>query len=168
MADSVFTTLLENIQVDLAAVSGLTNNTANTTRYVSAVFTPLHGEVVPYAVITPGPCGKEGADNRVDLQQVLIHVVHGIYSDPADYYTVLGTSSAAGLMTLMEAVEAALARSRPYNDGDHVTGSGYTTLPTVQTGYALGWTAPQQAEVETPELYLVQTLTLEYRIGKGA
>ena len=172
--DSALTTLLEQISINLrdttnfAGLAGLKNNTSYGSRYVMAAFGPLkrRDHPTPYAVVTPGPCDKGGAEGRVDRQQVLVHLVHGIFHDPEHYYTTLGTGSVDGILTLAEEIEKALARPRPYGHSPY-TASPYTAITNVTTGYALGWTAPEPADIETNELFLVQTLTLEYVIEKG-
>lgn len=174
--DSVLTTLLENLSINLrdttnfAGLAGLKNNASYGTRYVQAAFGPLTGKQMghptPYAVIVPGSCAKRGAEGRVDEQQVQIHVVHGIFHDPHHYYTTLGTATLDGVLTLCEEIEKALARPRPYGHSPYNT-SPYTAQTNVVTGYAVGWTSPEPADLETDSLYLTQVLTMEYRIEKG-
>lgn len=172
--DSVLTTLLEQISVNLrdttnfAGLSGLKNNASYGTRYVQVAFGPPKnmGHPTPYAVITPGACQKRGAEGRQDQQQVLVHVVHGIFHDPHHYYTTLGTSSVDGILTLCEEIEKALVRPRPYAHSPYNT-TPYTAITNVLTGYAVGWTQPEPADVESDTLFLTQVLTMEYLIEKG-
>ena len=178
--DSTLTTLLENIEVNLrdgtrhgssstdGDLARLKNNNSYGARYIVPAFVPLLGHPLPYAVIAPGAAGKSGAGDRVDQQQVLLHVVHGEYHDPQDYYSTLGDGSMDGILTLAEEIENALTRSRPYNDGIHVAANGYSTQTNVCACVTIGWTAPERVEdIAEGPIFLVQTLTLEYRIEKG-
>lgn len=169
--DSVLTTLLEQISVNLrdetnfAGLTQLKNNASYGTRYIAPVFVPLD-HPTPYALICPGPCGKSGPEGRVDRQQVFVHVVHAVYQDAQDYYATVGDADTDGLLTLSEEVEAALVRPAPYRHAPYNT-SPYTAITNISTCYALGWTAPEPADVEVAGIWLKQTLTVEYLIEKG-
>lgn len=170
MADSALTTLLENIEVNLRDTTNFPDlapltHTASTT-HVAPIFLPLH-QATPYVVIIPGAAEIDQTEGRRDLQRVELHIVHGVISSPNHYYSVVGTASTAGILTLAEDIEAALVRPKPYGHAPYNTGS-YTAQTNVHSGRALSRGKIEMTDVPFIEnLYAVQVLTLEYWIEKG-
>ncbi len=170
MADSILTTLLENIEVNLRDTTNFSDLAAlshtSATVHVAPVFLPLM-LAPPYVVVVPGDAEIDQTESRRDLQQIEFHVVHGILSSDTQYFTTLGTASTAGILTLMEDIEAALVRPKPYGHAPYNTGS-YTALNTVHSARALTRSKIDLTAAPFVEgIFAKQVLTLEYWIEKG-
>lgn len=169
---SALTTLLKNVEVNLKDTtnfSGLSQlKWSAKTQHIVATFTPSYQGTVPFFQVAPGTCTKDNAMGRVDRQQVLVHVCWGIVSDPQGYYTLAGTAALDSIGTLMEEIEKALTRPEPFNHAPYNTGS-YTAQTGVHGAIPVEWTPVTPLDFPGLEgrLFMVQTLTMEYRIEKG-
>lgn len=168
-ADNPLTTLLENIKANLEDSTNHANLATafkNKTK-VYPVFGPWF-TATPACVITPGLSLRSGEEGRKDLQQVDLHIIHAVLSAPEHYYSVLGTSSLEGILTLAEEIEKALNRPEPYTYSPY-NAAPYTALNNVRGAYVL-----ERGPVEIIELPLVQDkifvkqiVKMEYTIEKG-
>ncbi len=171
--DSAVTTLLENIEATLtdstnwsALASALGNNT--NIRSVAPPFRPIYAGKTPYVVITPGGQEKFHTTGRWDIQEVNLHIVHAVLSSPEQYYSVLGTASVEGILTIAEELEKALVRPHPYAVSPYNTGV-YTSLPAVKSAKAVSLSEVEPVTLPFLEdVFIKQVLTVSYHVEKGA
>lgn len=138
---------------------------------IAATFVPLPRKP-PYAVITMGRVALERPANyRRDRPTVIVHLVHQVLTDSKHFATLIGTAAIDGIDTLQQAVLTALERSRPYNDGTHITGAafaGYVTQANVINCLGIELGEPDLVVIDRfPGIYLKSELTLEYQVITG-
>lgn len=172
MADSALTTLLENIEATLtdatnwATLAGiLTNSSKN--KAVAPTFRPIYA-APPYVIITPGSQEKFQTEGRWDVQEVNLHIVHAVLSSPEQYYSVLGTATVEGILTIAEELEKAMVRPHPYSVSPY-NSSPYTNLTAVKSAKAVSLSEIEPVTLPFLEdVFIKQVLTIQYHIEKGA
>jgi hypothetical protein len=174
MADSDLTTLLENIEAtftdatNFATLAGILKNSSKN-KAIAPIFRPIHAPV-PYCVVTPGGSEKFHTEGRWDIQEINVHIVHAVLSSAQHYYSVLGTASTEGILTVAEEVEKALVRPNPYGHSPYLTAGGiYTTQTSVKNAKAVSLSELEPVTLPFLEdVFVKQVLTVQYRIEKGA